>query len=73
MLNRQTPTFMVVKNAEHQFSVWRADRALPNGWHPIGFEGSQEECLDHIDRAWTDMRPLSLQRQMAGSTNLLRR
>lgn len=50
----------VVVNHEEQYSIWWADREPPEGWRPTGFEGSRQECLDHIEKVWTDMRPLSL-------------
>ncbi|HEY4022227.1 MAG TPA: MbtH family NRPS accessory protein [Pseudonocardiaceae bacterium] len=59
-----TATYLVVHNDEEQYSVWRADLDLPGGWHREGTEGSREECLAHIDVVWTDMRPLSLRKQM---------
>lgn len=57
--------YLVVHNDEEQFSIWRADRELPAGWRTEGTAGSRQECLDHIGRIWTDMRPLSLRRQLA--------
>ncbi|MFD7029392.1 MbtH family protein [Streptomyces sp. NPDC059917] len=57
--------YQVVRNEEEQYSVWRLDRELPRGWHAEGTSGTQQECLDHIDVVWTDMRPLSLRRRMA--------
>ncbi|EIE98984.1 MbtH family protein [Saccharomonospora glauca] len=57
-------TYLVVLNHEEQYSVWPADRDLPAGWRPEGTSGTREECLDHIERVWTDMRPLSLRRRM---------
>ncbi|TXJ77208.1 MbtH family NRPS accessory protein [Streptomyces lavendulae] len=59
--------YLVVRNDEEQYSIWRADRELPAGWHREGREGSRQECLDHIDAVWTDMRPLSLRRRLAGA------
>ncbi|GAA2787243.1 MULTISPECIES: MbtH family protein [Crossiella] len=56
--------YRVVRNDEEQYSIWRADRELPLGWHAEGTEGSRQDCLDHIGRVWTDMRPLSLRRRM---------
>ncbi|MBG0829766.1 MbtH family NRPS accessory protein [Planomonospora sp. ID67723] len=50
----------VVVNDEEQYSVWWPDRELPPGWTATGFEGSRQECLDHIAAVWTDMRPLSV-------------
>ena len=58
-------TFVVVLNDELQYSIWRADADVPAGWRAEGTSGTKDECLAHIDRVWTDMRPLSLQRQMA--------
>ncbi|WP_405161473.1 MbtH family NRPS accessory protein [Nocardia sp. NBC_01499] len=57
-------THRVVINDEEQYSIWAADRELPAGWRVEGKEGSRQECLDHIDEVWTDMRPLSLRRRM---------
>ena len=60
-----TQRYVVVLNDEEQYSIWWADRELPAGWRSNGFEGTREACLAHIDEVWTDMRPLSLRRQMA--------
>ncbi|MGW2634220.1 MbtH family protein [Streptomyces chattanoogensis] len=55
-----TRVFRVVANDERQYSLWRAGRALPAGWHATGFEGPHEACLRHIAEVWTDLRPLTL-------------
>jgi MbtH protein len=60
-------TYRVVVNDEAQYSIWIADRDLPAGWRDVGKVGTKAACLAHIDEIWTDMRPLSLQRQMARS------
>ncbi|WP_314176402.1 MbtH family protein [Streptomyces winkii] len=52
--------YAVVLNHEEQYSIWPAAREIPAGWRAEGTEGSKEECLAHIDRVWTDMRPLSV-------------
>ncbi|GIG56661.1 MULTISPECIES: MbtH family protein [Longispora] len=57
--------FLVVRNAEEQYSIWAADRELPPGWTAEGTKGSKEECLTRISEVWTDMRPLSLRERMA--------
>ena len=54
----------VVVNHEEQYSIWPAERDLPLGWREEGKKGSREECLSHIEVIWTDMRPLSVRRQM---------
>jgi MbtH protein len=56
--------FAVVVNDEGQYSIWDAGRDVPAGWRGTGVTGTRDECLAHIDRVWTDMRPLSLRRAM---------
>ena len=56
--------FAVVVNHEEQYSIWPVDRGMPRGWKKIGKTGSKQECLDEIERIWTDMRPLSLRKAM---------
>ncbi|HDR7891107.1 MbtH family protein [Bacillus toyonensis] len=52
--------YTVVVNHEMQYSIWRKEKELPLGWEEVGFSGEKEECLDFIEKEWTDMRPLSL-------------
>lgn len=53
----------VVVNDEDQHSVWPVGRELPDGWRAEGTTGSRQDCLAHIDRVWTDLRPRSLRDQ----------
>jgi MbtH protein len=57
-------TYLVVINHEDQYSIWFSDQDMPAGWIPEGTQGTRQECLDHIDSVWTDMRPRSLRKQM---------
>jgi MbtH protein len=57
-------TYKVVVNREEQYSIWFADREPPEGWREVGKQGPRKECLDYISEVWTDVRPLSLRRQM---------
>ncbi len=59
-----TTLYKVVVNHEQQYSIWPADRENPCGWTDVGQSGSKTECLAYIKETWTDMRPLSLQKQM---------
>ncbi|WP_321335965.1 MbtH family NRPS accessory protein [Breoghania sp.] len=61
----QEIVYRVVLNHEEQYSIWPADREIPEGWRAEGFEGKKAACLEHIDEVWTDMRPLSLRKSMA--------
>jgi len=65
--NANEPTFLVVRNAEEQYSIWPAGREMPAGWDPDGTVGTKDACLAHIAEVWTDMRPLSLRRRMERS------
>ncbi len=58
--------YKVVLNHEEQYSIWPADRENPPGWRDAGKAGSKSECLAYIGEVWTDMRPLSLRKQMDG-------
>lgn len=57
--------YKVVMNHEEQYSIWPADRENALGWKDCGKVGPKKECLEYIDEVWTDMRPLSLRKQMA--------
>jgi len=59
-----TTIYKVVVNHEEQYSIWPADRENALGWKDVGKSGLKEECLAYIKEVWTDMRPLSLRRQM---------
>ena len=58
-------TYRVVINHEEQYSIWPAERENALGWFDAGRQGTKAECLAYINDVWTDMRPLSLRRQMA--------
>jgi len=57
-------TYKVVVNTEEQYSIWPAARECPSGWAATGVGGSRAECLEYIEKTWTDMRPRSLRVQM---------
>jgi MbtH protein len=64
-----TTLYQVVINHEGQYSIWPAERENAPGWRHAGFSGSKAECLAHIAKVWTDMRPLSLRRKMEERTD----
>lgn len=63
----EEPMFNVVINHEEQYSIWPVDKEVPLGWKAVHTPGTKEACLHYIERVWTDMRPLSLRRQMDGT------
>lgn len=56
--------FEVVVNDEEQYSIWPADREMPQGWRKAGKQDKKAACLSYINEVWTDMRPLSLRKAM---------
>ncbi|MGH3939863.1 MAG: MbtH family protein [Pseudonocardiaceae bacterium] len=56
--------YEVVMNHEEQYSIWPADQEIPAGWNAVGFRGSKPDALDHIEKVWTDITPLSVRQVM---------
>ena len=59
-----TTVYKVVINHEEQYSIWPESSENPRGWTSVGVVGSKAECLNYIETAWIDMRPLSLRKAM---------
>ncbi|HFF3759149.1 MbtH family NRPS accessory protein [Stenotrophomonas forensis] len=59
--------YKVVVNHEEQYSIWPAERENAPGWSDAGKCGSKDDCLQHIEEVWVDMRPLSLRQKMAAA------
>lgn len=60
--------YFVLVNDELQYSLWPQFREVPKGWTIVGPRGKRQECLDWIEKTWTDMRPRSLVVEMERST-----
>lgn len=52
--------FLVLINAEAQYSLWPADVGVPAGWSVVHQAPSREDAIAYVDSHWTDMRPASL-------------
>jgi uncharacterized protein YbdZ (MbtH family) len=61
-------TYVVLMNDERQHSLWPSSVDVPAGWAVVHPQASRRACLDYIEESWSDMRPLSLIRQMADDT-----
>lgn len=59
--------FVVVVNTEDQYSIWPSSKNIPAGWESRGVRGGKQECIDYINKVWTDMRPRSLREFMDAS------
>ncbi|MFD2474608.1 MbtH family protein [Amycolatopsis silviterrae] len=57
--------FLVLVNEENQHSLWPVFAEVPSGWTVAKTEASRQECLDYVERNWTDLRPKSLVESMA--------
>lgn len=58
------PLYKVVFNHEEQYSIWPVHKQTPTGWTEEGTVGVREDCLQQIEKVWTDMRPLSLRQKL---------
>ncbi|MFE9429221.1 MbtH family protein [Kitasatospora sp. NPDC006697] len=52
--------FLVLVNGERQHSLWPAGIDVPAGWERTHGPDTRQNCLDHVERHWTDLRPASL-------------
>jgi len=52
--------YFVLVNDEGQHSLWPAFVAVPAGWTTVHGEAGLQDCLDFVERSWTDLRPKSL-------------
>jgi MbtH protein len=62
--DREGEKFRVLVNHEEQYSLWPEWKAIPGGWRDTGISGDKAHCLEYVEKAWVDMRPLSLRRFM---------
>ena len=57
--------FAVLVNDEGQYSLWPTFAETPAGWTAVLGPAGRAECLEYIEREWTDMRPRGLREAMA--------
>jgi MbtH protein len=57
--------YHVLINAEGQHSLWPAFVEVPDGWTIVLKSTNRAECLEYVEKNWTDMRPNSLIAAMA--------
>ncbi|NNF35087.1 MAG: MbtH family NRPS accessory protein [Saprospiraceae bacterium] len=56
--------YNVVINHEEQYSIWPVKKALPKNLKPTKMNGTLNSCMKYIKRTWTDMRPLSVRKEI---------
>ncbi|KJY41363.1 MbtH family protein [Streptomyces cinnamoneus] len=52
--------YLVLVNDEGQHSLWPTFVEVPDGWTKVFGEAPRPECVEFIEKSWTDMRPKSL-------------
>jgi len=56
--------YLVLINDEGEHSLWPTFVDVPAGWEVVFGEASRADCLEHVEKSWTDMRPKSLIKAM---------
>lgn len=65
--DREDEVFIVLVNHEKQYSIWPHWKPVPGGWAAVeNVKGNKQTVLEYVEKTWTDMRPLSLQKWMDG-------
>lgn len=65
--DREDEVFIVLVNHEKQYSIWPHWKPVPGGWVAVdNVKGNKQTVLEYVEKTWTDMRPLSLQKWMDG-------
>ena len=59
-ISDDTHVYVVLINAEGQYSLWLKGVKVPGGWNATGKEGLKKECSEYVDQVWTNMQPASL-------------
>ncbi|MBE5252720.1 MbtH family protein [Mixta mediterraneensis] len=49
----------VLQNAQQQYSLWPAFKALPLGWQTVFGPQPQAICLSWLNENWRDIRPVT--------------
>ena len=56
----ESAPYLVLVNAENQHSLWPSAIDVPAGWRAAHGPSGRPECLDYVERNWTDIRPAGL-------------
>jgi MbtH protein len=59
--------YLVVRNDELQHSLWPSGLPVPAGWSAVHGPEGRQDCLDFVEKHWTDMRPASLVAALDGT------
>lgn len=48
---------LVLVNHVGQHSLWPEVIAVPSGWQVVFRSGRRQECVDHVEANWPDIKP----------------
>jgi MbtH protein len=57
---RDDISYRVLVNDERQHSLWPEFMDVPAGWRAGFGPATRAECVEYVEREWTDIRPASL-------------
>ncbi|WP_231759257.1 MbtH family protein [Microbulbifer elongatus] len=52
-------SFLVLKNANGEYSLWPEFRAVPAGWERMHGPDTREACSDYVDAHWHSINPFA--------------
>ncbi|MEW2620483.1 MbtH family protein [Streptomyces sp. NPDC048106] len=47
--DRADGSYVVLRNARAEYSLWPAGIAVPDGWEVVHAEDSRQACLDYVE------------------------
>ncbi|MGW5382606.1 MbtH family protein [Nocardia sp. NPDC003963] len=60
--------FQVLVDTETQYSLWPLFAEIPAGWSIVHGPANRRDCVEYVERVWTDMRPASVAADIGRST-----
>lgn len=55
LLDDENEQFVVLRNAENQYSLWPESKTVPQGWTVVHESDSKENCLRYVKENWLDL------------------
>lgn len=53
----ESADFLVLCNAQQQYSLWPVFAAVPQGWTPVHGPAPRDVCLQQVERLFTRIHP----------------
>ncbi|MFT4047565.1 MAG: MbtH family protein [Solimonas sp.] len=52
-------SFLVLRNAQGQYSLWPTFAAVPGGWEIRFGPDTRAACIAHVEEQWLDIQPFA--------------